>query len=126
MYCKHCGGELNGEDVCLKCGKMTSENDKKVPVEEDKVMVLSIVGFVLAFIYPIASFIISIIALKRYKNEPIKKYRPFAVAGVSISSVYIGSAILSYIGSIVSFIICLVVYILIYGVSSVAMMAPLF
>lgn len=85
MYCKYCGNQLNhDEDVCLNCGKMVADTPSK-PKEENKAGTLSIIGFILSFYSPLAGFILSIIALNKYKMQKTKQLKGLAIAGLALS-----------------------------------------
>lgn len=107
MYCRHCGRQIpDGSVFCPVCGMGTAAD---VEVKTDynaapqpasnsgSASALSIVGFVLSFFITIAGLICSIIAYSNAKRDNDQKSRPFAIAGIAISSVEIGLSIILFI-----------------------------
>lgn len=91
MYCSNCGKELNDNAViCPGCGVPTGKNG--IPAQE-KMNVLAIVGFVLAFFIPVAGLICSIIG-KNKADEYGGNGKSLATAGIAISIVEIAIALL--------------------------------
>lgn len=83
MYCKNCGKEISDDAyVCPNCGVKVSG----ATTGERKMNVLAIVGFVLAFLVPIAGLICSIIA-RRQIRETEEGGAGLALAGLIISIV---------------------------------------
>ncbi len=81
MYCKNCGQEISDNAyVCPNCGVRTSNTAEK------KTNTLAIVGFVLAFLIPIAGLICSIIARKQVAERD-EGGAGLALAGLIISIV---------------------------------------
>ena len=106
MFCKNCGKEVNDNAViCPNCGVATDNYNKSAaPVEQKNNMAL--IGFILSFFVSIAGLIISIIA---YKNAKKPEYngdgKGFALAGIIISAVSMGGAligVIAYIGVLFS------------------------
>ena len=82
MFCKNCGKEINENTyVCPNCGVKVSTQ-----AEEKKTNTLAIVGFILAFLVPIAGLICSIIARKQVQ-ERNEGGAGLALAGLIISIV---------------------------------------
>jgi len=109
-YCKGCGSELPDDAIfCPSCGRNVqndgqntagntytqyNNNYNNPPVyPSDKYSVISILGFVFSFLYPVVGLILSIIAYNQAKTECSPKSQNFAKAGIIISSVFIGFAI---------------------------------
>ena len=94
MYCSNCGKELNDNAViCPGCGVPTGKNG--IPAQE-KMNVLAIVGFVLAFFIPVAGLICSIIG-KNNADEYGGNGKSLATAGIAISIAEIVIIVLSVI-----------------------------
>ncbi|MDR2867674.1 MAG: zinc ribbon domain-containing protein [Acholeplasmatales bacterium] len=92
-YCSNCGRPLeNGSQFCADCGYRNGAEESYTPA--NSLNVLSLIGFILSFLQPIAGLIISIISLKK----PILNSRDknFSIAGLVIS-------IVGVVGMIVSF-----------------------
>ncbi len=86
MYCKNCGKEISDYAyVCPNCGVKTdsSLSQGNAPAEK-KTNTLAIVGFVLAFLVPIAGLICSIIG-KKQCAERNEGGAGLALAGLIIS-----------------------------------------
>ena len=84
MYCKNCGKEIDERAfVCPYCGVQTGNS---APAASDQTNVLAIVGFVLAFLIPIAGLICSVIG-KREAPKYGGNGTGLATAGIAISIV---------------------------------------
>lgn len=84
MYCKNCGKEIDERAfVCPYCGVQTGNN---ASVANNQTNVLAIVGFVLAFLVPIAGLICSVIG-KREAPKYGGNGTGLATAGIAISIV---------------------------------------
>lgn len=100
MFCKNCGKEVSDQAyVCPYCGvRLHSENgDAKKSGEEWSV--ITIVGFVLAFLFSIAGLVCSIIGYKECVNEN-KKGKGLATAGIAISAVFLAITVISIIAAV--------------------------
>lgn len=84
MYCKNCGKEIDERAfVCPYCGVQTGNN---ASAANNQTNVLAIVGFVLAFLVPIAGLICSVIG-KREAPKYGGNGTGLATAGIAISIV---------------------------------------
>ncbi len=93
MYCKNCGKEISDNAyVCPHCGVKINGPQ----ADEKKTNTLSIVGFILAFLVPIAGLICSIIARKQIR-ERSEGGAGLALAGLIISIVEICIVVIAYI-----------------------------
>ncbi len=88
MFCKNCGKEISDNAyVCPNCGvKVENDANEKNPLAEKRTNPLAIVGFVLAFLIPIAGLICSIIG-KKQCAERNEGGAGLALAGLIISIV---------------------------------------
>ena len=88
MYCKNCGKEISDYAfVCPNCGvKTENPNAERNAPAEKKTNTLAIVGFILAFLIPIAGLICSIIARKQLQERD-EGGAGLALAGLIISIV---------------------------------------
>lgn len=82
MYCKNCGKEIDDKAIiCPNCGVATGFSGTS---SQNQTNVLAIIGFVLAFFFPIAGLICSIIG----KNK-VADYggngKNLATAGIAVS-----------------------------------------
>ena len=102
MFCKYCGHEVNDNAlICPNCGVATDNYNKSVaPTEQKNNMAL--IGFILSCFGAIAGLIVAIIA---YKNSKKPEYngdgKSFALAGIIISAVEMGMALIGVIVYIV-------------------------
>lgn len=89
MYCKNCGNEINERAiVCLHCGCAVEQpKPQQQTVEPQKTNVLGIIGFVLAFLVPLAGLICSIIGYKRADRDYNGSCKGLALAGTIISAI---------------------------------------
>lgn len=93
-YCSHCGNQLADEAViCPQCGcaaggaaQIKNENNSDV---------IAILGFVFSFITALVGLVLSVIAYKSAVAEDNKRNKNFAVAGIVISSVSLGSVVIA-------------------------------
>lgn len=88
MYCKNCGKEISDQAiVCPHCGIQTAELRK-----ENQSNTLALIGFIMAFIVPIAGLICSIMG---YKNAPERdgSGKGLATAGIVISAVFLALSV---------------------------------
>lgn len=108
-YCKGCGAQLpDGAIFCPSCGRnvaadgqqqsaganTSSQNNFNQPVYTfDTYSIISIVGFIFAFVQPIAGLIISILAYNQAKLDRSPKSQNFAKSGIIISAVFLGLAV---------------------------------
>ncbi len=95
MYCKKCGQEINENAIiCPHCGVATDNMSKTAPVPAQK-NTIALVGFILSFFVPMVGLILSIIGYQNVKKpEYAGDGRSFAVAGIAISAVYLGIALI--------------------------------
>lgn len=103
MYCMNCGKETNNENqICNDCSPKKKSNKG-----------ISIVGIVLSFIIPLAGFILSIIGLtkgNKIEKETGEKNKYFVVNVIGI--------IASVFMFIIQFVVIIVVFALMIGLSS--------
>lgn len=91
MYCKNCGKVIDERAfVCPYCGVQTGNN---ASAANNQTNVLAIVGFVLAFLVPIAGLICSIIG-KREAPKYGGNGKGLATAGIVISIVEMALAVI--------------------------------
>lgn len=91
MFCHNCGKEIDEKAfICPYCGVLT---DAPKQQSQEKTNILAIIGFVLAFIFPIAGLICSIIG-KNNVEECGGNGKALATAGIAISIVEIAIALL--------------------------------
>lgn len=98
-FCTRCGSELlDAAVICPKCGQ-TTEPTKAAPKEKETktktYSALSIVGFVFAFLFPLAGLICSILAFKNAQVDENVRCKSFAKAGIIISAVLLSVEVIS-------------------------------
>lgn len=102
-YCSHCGNQLVDEAIiCPKCGCPTemfnnpnrnfSQNTFNAPAAEP-LSALSIVGFIFAFLFPLAGLICSIIAHKIAVTENNLRTKSFSKSGIIVSAVFLALSV---------------------------------
>lgn len=92
-YCSHCGKEVDDNAyVCPNCGCKVQKD------AEGNLSVISIVGFVFAFLMPLIGLIVSIVAHSNAKRDGDEKSRKFAKAGIVISACLIAFFVIIYVG----------------------------
>ena len=85
MFCHNCGKEIDEKAfICPYCGVLT---DAPKQQSQEKTNILAIIGFVLAFIFPIAGLVCSIIG-KNNVEECGGNGHGLATAGMIISIVW--------------------------------------
>ncbi len=106
-YCRSCGCEIPEDALfCPSCGcnvqnegafgQTTAGQDAEytyngAPYSDgDKYSVMSILGFIFAFIFPVVGLILSIIAYNETKTVFSPKSRNFSKAGIIVSAVILG------------------------------------
>lgn len=92
MYCKNCGKEIdNNAIVCPHC--CAQVNRTAITPAREESNTIAIVGFIFSFLFALVGLICSIIG---YKKAPERggKHRGLALAGIIISSVSMGLALL--------------------------------
>ena len=95
MYCSHCGKEINDDAaVCIHCGVPVAKARKTAA--EDTFNWFALVGFVLAFLFPIAGLVCSIIARKQCEEKG-QEGGSLALAGLIISIVSIVIAVIAVV-----------------------------
>lgn len=88
MYCRNCGNEINERAVvCIHCGCAIEQQKPATQVVAPKTNAIAIVGFVLAFLIPIAGLICSILGYKRADKEYGGNCKGLALAGTIISAI---------------------------------------
>ncbi len=96
-FCTRCGSELlDAAVICPKCGE--SAEPPKAALKETKpktYSALSIVGFVFAFLFPLAGLICSILAFKNAQVDENVRCKSFAKAGIIISAVLLSIEVIS-------------------------------
>lgn len=91
MFCKNCGSQIDDNAVvCPHCGVQVAN------IKDKKTNTMSIVGFVLSFLIPIAGLICSIIARKKCREEGLGG-DGLALAGIIISAVSMALSLLAII-----------------------------
>ena len=102
-YCSNCGKELDDKAVvCPACGVQVAPFTQSEPKPYETLAGITIVGFVLSFIFPIVGLIVSIIAHGNAKITMDQRNLSFSRAGIIISSVIIGISVLTIIITIAS------------------------
>ena len=98
MFCHNCGKEIDEKAfICPYCGVLT---DAPKQQSQEKTNILAIIGFVLAFIFPIAGLVCSIIGKNNVEEcggngeECGGNGKALATAGIAISIVEIAIALL--------------------------------
>ena len=87
MFCKNCGKEISENAyVCPNCGVKVENPSASSAHTGNKTNTLAIVGFILAFLVPIAGLICSIIARKQIRERD-EGGAGLALAGLIISIV---------------------------------------
>ncbi len=96
MFCKNCGNEIdNNAYVCPKCGVRTQSG------APEKRNTLALLGFIFAFLVPIAGLILSILGHKK-ASEFDDDRKGLAKAGIIISVVFMAlNLVLGVINSII-------------------------
>lgn len=90
MYCSNCGKELcDNAVICPGCGAATG---KPLGAKQES-NVLAIVGFVLAFLMPVAGLVCSILGKNR-AAELGGSGKGLATAGIAVSIAYLALAVL--------------------------------
>ena len=93
-YCSHCDNQLADEAViCPQCG--CAAGGAVQNKSESNSDVIAILGFVFSFITALVGLVLSVIAYKSAVAENNKRNKNFAVAGIVISSVSLGSAVIA-------------------------------
>ena len=96
-YCRQCGSaSVENAVVCVHCGCAVEEH---VYGKQDKkpANVLSILGFIFAFIVPLAGLILSCISLKQIKKDANLGGKGLATAGLILSIVFMALNLLDLI-----------------------------
>lgn len=92
MYCKHCGKEISDDAViCPNCGVQVGT----LTPQKNTTNILAIIGFILAFILPVAGLACSIIGKKQ--AETCGSGKTLASAGIVISIVELVLLILAVV-----------------------------
>lgn len=93
-YCSRCGNQLADEAViCPQCG--CAAGGAVQNKSESNSDIMAILGFVFSFITALVGLVLSVIAYKSAVAEDNKRNKNFAVAGIVISSVSLGSALIA-------------------------------
>ena len=93
MFCKHCGKEIDDEAViCPNCGVQVGD----LSPQKNTTNILTIIGFILAFIMPIAGLACSIIGKKQAETCG-GSGKTLASAGIVISIVEIVLLVLAVV-----------------------------
>lgn len=108
-YCIHCGKEcLDDAIICPACGcsvqyenrnSNSNQTQDVPPVNQvnDKCSLMSILGFVFAFLNSVVGLVLSIVGYNEAKNTGSVKSANLAKAGIIISAIKIGLSILATI-----------------------------
>ena len=98
-YCVHCGGQIADEAiVCPHCGRAVSSAQLNVqPAQNKNTNILCILGFAFAFIFTVVGLILSIVGYNQVKNTDDATGKSLAKAGIIISSVFLGLAVLIFV-----------------------------
>ena len=96
MFCKHCGKEIDDEAViCPNCGVQVGD----LSPQKNTTNILAIIGFILAFIMPIAGLACSIIGKKQAETCG-GNGKTLASAGIVISVIAIVLYLIIVIASV--------------------------
>ena len=123
MVCKNCGTvQKNNQTHCHVCGAVVKEvnsytylpkptfraenmpKQKENSQDGSSTKILSVLGFVFSIMGYLVGFVLSLIALKKYKNQNNQSYRGFAVAGLVISSITLAISLIAGIFMLVMFL----------------------
>ena len=98
-YCVHCGEQIADEAVvCPHCGRMVSSEPLNVqPAQNKSTNIFCILGFVFSFIFVVVGLVLSIIGYNQVKNTDDKTGKSLAKAGIIVSSVFLGLAVLFFV-----------------------------
>lgn len=106
MYCRNCGKQIEDNAVvCPYCGVLTHDvqpaqqqaqpvYQQAAPQKEEEFNVIALVGFILSFFICIAGLVCSIIGYNQAK-ESNGNGKGFAIAGIVISAVELGIALIT-------------------------------
>lgn len=114
-YCKSCGKELADDAVlCTGCGCATDEFYAQQPTakKSGEMSTMALLGFIFSFLNCIVGLILSCLAHKTAVAEKDEKSRVFSKAGIIISSVSMGLAV---VGGVIYGIIYAVVIVAAIG-----------
>ena len=110
-FCVNCGNELNeAAIICPKCGCAVDDRvfAKTAAVPQSGTLsTLSIIGFVLSFIFCIAGLICSIIAYNGAKDSGDERSKSFSRAGIIVSSCFIGVGAITGLLSVI-ILVCVI------------------
>ena len=106
-FCTHCGSQLDDNAViCPHCGCPTElynggnfNRNGNINRNQPKPRVyspLSIIGFVCAFLFPLAGLICSVLSYNNAKVENNIQCKQFSKAGIIISAVLLGLQVIYY------------------------------
>lgn len=124
-YCTHCGKEvLDDAIICPACGCSVQYGEapkrqqqqqarpqptqSSLPNYNDSCSALSIVGFVLCFVWSLVGLIISIVAHNEAKRTGSEKSRSLSKAGIIVSSVFLGITALAVLIWLIIFIAAMI------------------
>lgn len=108
-YCSHCGNEVLDEAViCPKCGCSVNYGNGAQPQTQpavDSYSGLSIAGFILSFLESLVGLILCIVAYNEAKKTGSQKSLGLARAGIIISAVLMGVAVILVVLYLIIFLI---------------------
>lgn len=89
-YCAHCGTAVSDDaEYCYNCGsKIEKSGAPAQNQKEDIYSVLSIIGLVFVFVFPLVGLIISLIAYNNAKTEGSKKSMELSRIGYILAIVF--------------------------------------
>ena len=95
MYCKYCGQQINDDAyVCVHCGRVVAEQPREN--KPNDVNIYAVLSLVFAFLMPVAGRVLGVIGMSDAKKTG-GNGRGLAVAGLTLSIVFIVLAILALV-----------------------------
>ena len=95
MYCKYCGQQINDDAyVCVHCGRVVAEQPREN--KPNDVNIYAVLSLVFAFLMPVAGIVLGVIGMSDAKKTG-GNGRGLAVAGLTLSIVFIVLAILALV-----------------------------